>query len=159
MSTNVTIEGVDLQGGESSLPVEEQKRPNYEDNTNSWAAIQFRHSASADLKPSRYSNLGSFLTQNIKASQGTVFQAWGTNNSAQDLYLQFHNTAGVPAGGAVPALVSPLIFAGASFDFDIMFGKNGQVGTNGWAMVWSTTAGTYTAAAAAGDQILQVNYI
>lgn len=84
-----------------------------------------------------------------------LVECWGFNDDAsQDLYFQLHNSAALPASGAVPLEVFP-VPAGQSFAFapstPIPFG----VGLT-WAV--STTPGTYTAPVLGGAFGVTVAY-
>lgn len=132
----------------------ESKRPVAEDNTDGIIATVEKPLNSSTYSPDVYVNTGTQVTQNI-ASPANIYGFIAKNTNAATRYLQFHNTAGVPAGGAVPVL-SFLVPAGEV----LPLGKNILQGlhfSNGLAMAWSTTEWTYTAATA-GDHTTTVFY-
>lgn len=154
MSTNVTIEGVDLQGGASALPIEEQQRPTAEDNTNALIATLMQLVNVGDYSPSVYVNTGTAATENISATQANLYSFYGKNTNAATRYLQFHNTAGTPAGAAVPVL-SFVVPAGEVLSIGEEFFKQAGIHFDtGLAMAWSTTEWTYTAATAADHSLI-----
>lgn len=100
----------------------------------------------------------SFTTLNLKSGSGNVLSFRCINTTASTRYLQFHNTATTPAGGAtaqekflVPASSQIVIGPG-----DIMF--DGIYFSTGIAYANSSVATTYTAGAA-GDLLLDIIYI
>ncbi len=117
---------------------------------------------SAALAPSLYTNWGVDATHNVKASAGNVVGVMSTNINAAVRYLQLHNTATVPAGGATP-LRSWVIPSGTAQQPAILaisreyFANSGYFPT-GIAFAFSTTQATYTAATAA-DHSIEVEYI
>lgn len=100
----------------------------------------------------------SFTTLNLKASAGNLLRVSCINTTGSTRYLQFHNTATTPGGGAT-ALIKFLIPANSQ----IIIGP-GDIGiagiyfSTGIAYANSTVASTYTAGSA-GDLLLEVNYI
>ena len=144
--------------GDGSVAVEEQRKPTAEDNIEAVIAGQYRPLVSTEYKTEIYKNWGSAITQNIKASEGAVFTGWGKNDNASVVYLQFHNTAGVPAGAAVP-LISIPIPASSIWSFDKSLIPNGVNFSNGIAIAWSTTEATYTAVALATTQSANITFL
>lgn len=133
--------------------------PVAENNTvgEGWLSTAVKYSATSTNKPTYYQN-NSFTTQNVKASAGTVvgFSAINTTGSAR--YVQFHNTATTPAGGAtarqkflVPANSQIVLFTEG-------FSANGTNYDTGIAVANSSTAATYTAGSA-GDLLVEVFYV
>jgi hypothetical protein len=99
-----------------------------------------------------FKNLGADVTLNVKAGAGMVFSASCYNANASSRWLQLHNTATTPAGGAVPT-VSILVPSGAQVIVGTDFFSNEGVGfTYGIAFAFSTTAATYTAGSASDQQ-------
>lgn len=114
--------------------------------------------ASSTTSASRFQNLGANTTLNVKATTGNVFAVYCENLNAAVRYIQLHNTATTPAGGATPYLsfripATSSITIGTEF-----FGENGLNLSTGIAFAYSTTATTYTAATAA-EQLTQITYI
>lgn len=113
----------------------------------------------ANITPfSSFKNLGANATLNVKASAGRVFSTKCHNTNGLDRYLQLHNTATVPAPGAVPqfvVLVPSLADVIIGTDF---FGPGGMSFATGIAFAFSTTEATYTAGVA-GDQVTFVEYV
>lgn len=107
--------------------------------------------------PTRFQNLGANATLNVKASAGYVYSLACDNLNAADRFIQLHNTATTPAGGAVP-LYSFRVFGGTPLvlgtDF---FTAVGAAFSTGIAFAFSTTEATYTAATAA-DQMIHIMY-
>lgn len=100
----------------------------------------------------------SFTTTNLKGAPGTLLGFRVINTTASTRYLQFHNTATTPGGGAtaqekwlIPANGSLTI---GSADLPI----NGLYFSTGIAYANSTVNSTYTAGSA-GDLLLDVNFI
>ena len=99
----------------------------------------------------------SFTTTNLKASAGYVVGFRCINTTASIRYLQLHNTATTPGGGAtaqekwqIPANSSITVGMG-----DLP--PNGLYFATGIAYANSSVAGTYTAGSA-GDLLLDINY-
>lgn len=126
-----------------------------EDNTNNVLAI-VRRALAVSTYAATGAQSNSFTTTNLKASAGNLYGFTVINTAGSDRYLQFHNTATTPAGGATAARKF-LIPAGTM----IVMGEN-DWGTpltfdTGIAYANSTTAATYTAGTA-GDLLLDVFY-
>lgn len=125
-----------------------------EDSSNGLQAVQTKAVASNAYTGTPYQN-NSFTTQNVKASAGCLLAVRVTNTIGSTRYLQFHNTAGTPAGGAT-ALEKFLVPAGAQI---IMgpgdLGGNGIYFSTGLAVANSTTLTTYTAGTA-GDLVVDL---
>lgn len=75
----------------------------------------------------------------VKASAGTLFGF--TVNSTTAQYIQIHNTAALPSGGAVPFLTFPIA---ANETIVVDFGVYGQRCGTGITIVNSTTQQTWT---------------
>lgn len=140
----------------ANTKVVEQGAPKAEDNTNQVIATATRPLASATYAPSEFKNLGANTTLNIKATAGNMISLYTTNANAAVRYLQLHKTATVPAGGAVPAFSIPIppaasgtpgVAGWSTTDFTDM----GIHSTLGWAFAISTTPGTFTNSATAGE--------
>lgn len=126
-----------------------------EDNTNGTLSIAPKPLAGvATYSWSLFTNFGANATLNVKATPGNVLSLFCQNINAAIRYIQLHNTATTPAGGAVPIL-SFAVPASSSLQIgkDIL-GELGDVFTVGIAFAFSTTAGTYTAATAADQNTL-----
>lgn len=78
----------------------------------------------------------------VKSVLGVVYGVAGSAVTAQ--FLQIHDSAAAPAGGAVPNFSIP-IAAGAPFSVD--FGAYGMFCANGIQIAISSTQHTYTAGA------------
>lgn len=137
------------------LWVREGYAPTAEDNTNSVIAMVRRAVAVSTYAPTAVQS-NSFTTTNVKASAGNVYGFSVINTSGSDRYLQFHNTATTPAGGATAAFKF-LVPAGSM----LVLSENDWGGpltfTTGIAPANSTTAATYTAGTA-GDLLLDLWY-
>ncbi|MBP9706769.1 MAG: hypothetical protein KBD78_03945 [Oligoflexales bacterium] len=143
--------------GQVAVKSMEQQAPGYEDNTRAVAATAVKPLSDSTYCWSHYANYGSAVTQNVKASTGNVGAIYCHNLNASIRYLQLHNTATTPAGGSVPEysfLVPP---SGVLLIDKNFFGEAGKNFSNGIAMAFSTTEGTYTAGTAA-DQVTFVEY-
>jgi hypothetical protein len=128
--------------------VEEQKRAVAEDNVNGVFAIADKKLPEPDYTADFGSNYGANVTANIKSSAGNLFAIWGDNNNAAVRYLQAHDTAGTPSGGAVPKIQIPVPAGSVVSIGESVLGAQGVHFSNGIAFAWSTTDGTYTAATA-----------
>lgn len=107
--------------------------------------------------PTPFANLGANATLNVKSGAGAVYSVSCYNANTSSRYIQLHDTATTPAGGAAPKfsfLVPPggQIVIGTDF-----FTQAGVSFSSGIAFAFSTTLNTYTAATAA-DQSTFVNY-
>lgn len=131
--------------------------PQYEDNTNGVGAMVIKPLAVSTYTPTLFTNFGANATLNVKATPGNVYSLYCDNLNAAVRYLQLHNTATTPSGGAVPLMTfkipatSTLVLG---TDFFTLAGENFSTGI---AFAFSTTEGTYTAGAAA-DQFTQIQY-
>lgn len=146
---------LDSQG---DVNVNEKFAPQYEDNTNAVAAVAVKPLAVATYSWSFFQNLGANATLNVKASAGNVLSLYCHNLNAAPRYIQIHNTATTPGGGAVPAYsflvpANSVLILGNDF-----FGPQGTNLATGIAFAFSTTEATYTAGAA-GDQVTQIFYV
>lgn len=141
-----------------SLRVVEQKAPGSEDNTNGVTAIAPKPMGGvATYAWSAFANYGANATLNVKGTAANVYSVYCHNLNAAIRYIQLHNTATVPAGGAVP-IKSYLVKATDSvFIGSDILGQLGDVFTLGVAFAFSTTEGTYTAGAA-GDQVTEIQF-
>lgn len=127
-------------------------------STSPWVVSGVTPSVSSTLSPTRFADLGSNATLNIKASAGNVYSLTCYNGNASFRYIQLHNTATVPGAGATPLytfLIPTLSQVVIGTDF---FSDNGANFSTGIAFAFSTTINTYTAGAA-GDQSTIVMYI
>lgn len=108
--------------------------------------------------PILFANRGADAAKNIKAAGGwCVLSASCHNTNASLRYFQLHDTATVPAGGAVPAVEFPVAPGTAIVIGTDFFTALGLPFAEGIAFAFSTTRGTYTAGAAS-DQSTQVVY-
>jgi hypothetical protein len=127
------------------------------DNLNDILAVVQKPLAVSTYTPSKFQNLGANATLNVKATSGNVFAVKCHNINAAARYLQLHNTATTPGGGAVPFLTflipaSSERVIGAEF-----FSSQGIHFDTGIAFAFSTTEATYTAGTAA-EQMTDVIY-
>lgn len=127
------------------------------DGTASLTVVPGPPVAAGDACPSVFSNLGANATLNVKASAGNVYSLYCKNANGASRWLQLHNTATVPAGGAVPLMPFEVPAGGSIVIGEDFFTAAGLHFTTGIAFAFSTTAATYTAATA-GDQITLVTY-
>lgn len=100
----------------------------------------------------------SFVTFNIKATAGKLFYVNATNTTAFVKYIQFHNTATTPAGGATAKLKFAVPVAGTLVLSAGDIGYNGAYFSTGIAAAVSTDLETYVAATA-GDLTLDYEYL
>lgn len=106
---------------------------------------------------SPFANLGANVTLNVKASAGVVFSVYCHNLNAADRYIQIHDTAATPSGGAAPKLTF-YVPAGAAIVIGSDFFTNSGISfSSGIAFAFSTTEATYTAGTAA-DQVTQISF-
>lgn len=132
------------------LAVAEQSVPQFEDNTNQVAATVLRYLANGAYSPGLLtSDYAATVTKNAKASAGLLTQVVGKNRNVGIRWLQFHNTATTPAGAAVPAISIEFAPGEQKTVGAELFSLNGFKFATGIAYAWSTTSGTYTAAALA----------
>ena len=111
--------------------VREGFAPDYEDNTNNVAAVMHLPLANSTYAWTRFVDLGANATANVKASAGNVYSAYIENTNAAKRYLQFHNTATTPAGGAVPLYTFAVAGSGSILigsDFWGLAGANFSMG-------------------------------
>lgn len=147
-----------LQGDQyGNLRNQEMYSPQYEDNTNALATVAVKPLAVSTYSWTLFQNLAANATLNVKATPGNVRSVYCHNINAAARYIQLHNTATTPGGGAVPLLTflvpaSSAIFIGA----DIL-GDHGVNFSTGIAFAFSTTEGTYTAGTAT-DQFTHILY-
>lgn len=80
------------------------------------------------------------------------FDIVGYNNSASDQYIQVHDTAALPANGAVPVAV---LLAPAGYQFAFTW-TAGRLFANGITVCNSSTAATKTIGSA--DCLFDINY-
>lgn len=137
----------------------DQYAPQYEDNTNGIAQVMVKPLASSTYAPTLFQNIGANATLNVKATTGNLFSLYCHNLTANDRWIQIHNTATTPGGAAVPRLsfyVPPLgVCEKGMGDFFSAAGLNYSTGI---AFALSTTEGTYTAATAT-DHFTQLTYV
>jgi len=135
------------------LSVAERNIPDYEDGQWDVAAVAIRPVPDTTYATSVLTtDFGATVTKNAKATKGVVTGLILANRNAAVRYLQLHNTATTPSGGAVPFLSIPVAPTGATGFKEIgnnVLGLMGVCpGASGIAYAWSTTSGTYTAATA-----------
>jgi hypothetical protein len=93
------------------------------------------------------------FVRTAKTSPGRIYRASITSANAANRWAQLHNTAGAPAGGAVPLRVIRL----QQFECGcIEFPEQGMYLDTGITVAVSTTQNTYTAAAA--DHLITILY-
>lgn len=135
----------------------ELNAPVAEDNTNGVIGVVNKPLAVSTYSPTVFSNAGANATLNVKASAGNVYGIKCHNLNAAARYIQLHNTATVPGGGAT-ALWWALVPANTEVVFGIdWFTPGGMNFSTGIAFAFSTTESTYTAGTAT-DQMTFVNY-
>jgi hypothetical protein len=128
-----------------------------EDNANQVIAGTIRPLAVSTYSWTRFQNLGANATLNVKATPGNVKAVHCRNINAAAHYVQLHNTATVPAGGAVPLYTFLVPATSAITIGDTFFGEHGAHFTTGIAFAFSTTEATYTAATAT-DQMTHIMF-
>lgn len=128
-----------------------------EDSSNHLMGMLPKPIAGNTYTNSAYQN-NSFTTQNVKATAGNLLSFRVLNTTASTRYLQFHNTATTPGGGAtaqekflVPAN-SQIVIGPADL------GAAGLYFSTGIAVGNSSAAGTYTAGSA-GDLLVDLVYV
>lgn len=131
--------------------------PGAEDNTNNVIAVVQRPLAVSTYGWTLFSDLGANATANVKASAGNVFSIYCHNLNAAVRYIQLHNTATTPAGGAVPTLSFLVAASGVTVIDGAFLGQSGKNFSTGIAFAFSTTETTYTAGTA-GDQVTFIHY-
>lgn len=107
--------------------------------------------------PTQFQNLGANVTLNVKSSAGSVLSLYCHNANAADRFIQLHNTATVPSGGAVPKHTFRVPAGGDVLIGSDYFQELGCAFATGIAFAFSTSINTYTAGSA-GDQTTTVNY-
>ena len=149
---------VDLQmDSAGNEKMAEQFAPVAEDNTNGVYAEAIKPLATSTYSWTTFQNLGANATLNVKASSGNVKSLYCHNVSGAIRYIQLHNTATTPGGGAVPAFTFLVPIGGTVFVDGAWFGENGYNFSTGIAFACSTTEATYTAATAT-DHVTQLMY-
>lgn len=99
----------------------------------------------------RSSSAAAEFVRTAKASAGRIYGANATNTNVARRYMQLHNTAGAPAGGAVPLCAMHM----ATTDYTMLQLPIGGIFLNtGITIAISTTLNTYTAAG--NDHIITV---
>lgn len=83
----------------------------------------------------------------VRAAPGCVMECWGVNNSGSTRYIQFFDSATVPADTAVPVFAPIAVPTGSSFSLRI--GDHGHVFATGIAWASSSTLATKTITGAA----------
>lgn len=149
-----------LQSAAACLPVviaQDQGAITVSQSSDAWL-VQGRKLASTANTANRFINIGANATLNVKSSTGNIFSLYCNNANAASRYIQIHNTATIPAGGAAPVLsflIPPTsqIIVGTDF-----FTNEGLNLSTGIAFAFSTTRDTYTAGSAS-DQQTSVNYV
>lgn len=104
-----------------------------------------------------FTNFGANATLNIKASAGTLFGFICNNRNVSERFIQFHNTATTPSGGATPLLTFSVPGNSQIGIGQDIFKKEGVNFSTGIAFGFSTTQSTYTAGTAS-DQFTTVFY-
>lgn len=151
-------QGGPLQADENgSLKNRETHASTAEDNPNQVIASAIRPLAVSTYSWTRFQNLGANATLNVKATPGNVKAVHCRNINAAAHYVQLHNTATVPAGGAVPLYTFLVPATSAITIGDTFFGEHGAHFTTGIAFAFSTTEATYTAATAT-DQMTHIMF-
>ena len=147
---------VDVNG---YLKVREQYQPGSEDNTNLVSAtVERLLSGVSTYSPTIFTNYGANLTLNVKAAAGNVYSIHAQNINAALRYVQIHNTATTPAGGAVPLVSFAIPVTGLiNIDHD-MLPAGGVYCSTGIAFAISTTLATYTASATANEHNVFITY-
>ena len=152
---------VNVQDGGNSLTVDNSGtfvvQNTGSDATNTLQAVAQKKLSVSTYSPSTFQNLGANATLNVKSSAGNVFSLSCYNANASTRFIQLHNTATTPSGGAVPIFSflvpsSSQIIIGADF-----FTNEGVNFSTGIAFAFSTTINTYTAGSA-GDQSTFIQY-
>ena len=141
------------------LKVREQYQAGSEDNTNLVSTtVERLLSGVSTYSPTIFTNYGANLTLNVKAAAGNVYSIHAQNINAALRYVQIHNTATTPAGGAVPLVSFPIPVTGLiNIDHD-MLPAGGVYCSTGIAFAISTTLATYTASATANEHNTFITY-
>ncbi len=112
----------------------------------------------AALAPTLFTDFGANAALNVKATAGNVLSISCHNENAAERYIQLHNTAGVPAGAAVP-LYSFLVPSNQQTIIGTDFFTNeGANFSTGIGFAFSTTKDVNTAGAAA-DQSVIIHFV
>lgn len=135
----------------------EQFAPGAEDNTNAVYAVAIKPLAGSTYAPSLFKDFGSNATLNVKASSGNVTSVLCQNLNAAIRYLQLHNTATTPSGGAVPFVSIPVPGSSTVIIGQDFFTAHGINFSTGIAFAFSTTSSSYTAGSSA-DQMTEITY-
>ena len=149
---------VNLQANSAgALNVDETLAAQAEDNTNGVFAEAMKPLATSTYSWTAFQNLGANATLNVKSTTGNVKSLFCHNLGGTQAYIQLHNTATTPGGGATPAWTFPVAANGWTLIGDDFWGENGQNFATGIAFAFSTTETTYTAGTAA-NQVTQILY-
>ena len=141
------------------LKVREQYQAGSEDNTNLVSAgVERLLAGVSTYAPTLFTNYGANLTLNVKAAAGNVYSIHAQNINAALRYIQIHNTATTPAGGAVPLVSFPIPVTGSVFIDHTMLPAGGIYCATGIAFAISTTLATYTASATANEHNVFITY-
>lgn len=136
----------------ANLKTREQYQPGYEDNTNANAAIIEKLLAGVSTySPTLFTNFGANATLNVKGTAGNVYAIHCQNTNAAIRYIQIHNTATTPGGGAVPLLSFAIPGTSSITITHDLLVAGGVYFSTGIAFAFSTTLATYTAGTA-GEQ-------
>ena len=109
-------------------------------------------------RPTLFTNRAANATLNVKATAGNVFSISCNNANAATRYLQLHNTATVPAGGAAPVFSFPVYSGGTTIIGTDYFTTAGVNFSTGIAFAFSTTRDTYTAGSST-EQSTEILYL
>jgi len=131
--------------------------PGAEDNTNNVIAVVQRPLAVSTYGWTLFSDFGANATLNVKGSAGNVLAIYCHNLNAAARYIQLHNTATTPPGGAVPVLSFHIAASSVTIIDGAFLGQSGKHFSTGIAFAFSTTEGTYTAGTAS-DQVTYIHY-
>ena len=128
------------------------------DDTNDVARIVQKKIAASTYAPTRFVDLGANATANVKGSAGNVFSLYCNNENTADRYVQLHNTATTPAGGATPLYTFRVPGLGDVLIGTDFFTNEGGHFTTGIAFGFSSTKDTYTAGTAS-EQSTEIHYV
>jgi len=144
----------DFQG---NVAMREQFAPVAEDNFNGVFATALLPTTASIYTPTFSGSLnimpGGGTPTVIKGSPGVMYRVWATNRSSGSVYLQLFNSTTTPAAGAVPLfswIVVPTSVSGTqtcASEPIVDFAPWGAFFSTGIAASFSSTPGTYTAAA------------
>lgn len=135
-----------------------------EDLTNNVLKVASAPVVSASYSGTGFTNAGAATKANQKASAGMLQSIRASNANAAVRYLQIHNKASAPAAGET-AIFSFVIPAGTAaapgivMVDDAFFGLNGYYLSTGVSWAISTTSGTFTDSATAGEHIINGVYL